>query len=709
MEHDQEAPAVQPSGIDRDDFQGDVAGLAVAPQPDVLAADRLPLIPGLGERAPQLEEQPFPGQFQQVRGGLARRRFEERARAAAILEDLQVLVHEHGRGREPPEEDAIGLALEIERLWSGRAARLRGGDEAGAEVLGREDDGGPPRHRPLQVDLVRAVHEVEEIAVLSHGFRRAEHEEPRRLERVMEDREDALLERRRQVDQHVPAGDQVEVRERRVGGEVLPREDAHVPDVLVDPVEMVLLPEEPPQPLGADLALDALGVDPRPGLVQGGRVADVGGEDLDRQPQRAVVQVLEQGHGQRVRLLAGRAPRHPDPDRGERRPVFDQHREDLALERLEHLRVPEEAGHVDEEVVIQRLDLGPVALQPADVLVEGRLRVERHAAHDPPAHGRVPVLREIDAGDGPDDSEDPAVPVLRGVDLGLDLGRRGLAGGEVGMRADLGEPLRDVRRAQDEVHATAVDRADRHAGMPRGLLILGERDAAAGLDLAQAERAVGAGAGQDDSDGLRELILAQGTEEVVDREVVAAALAARRHVKQPPGQRQVGIRRNDVDMVRKDGHPLRRLHDGHARRPREQVAQPALVPGIEMLHEQECHPGVGREVREELGERFESARGRADADDGKTVAGGLRLRFLGLEGHFGPGSAVLGVGHEKEESRKTRSGHWNRSRSRPVAIRGRRNPGPPPGVRHGRAARPAGGSSCRTRTDGDRPPRPRAP
>ena len=36
-----------------------------------------------------------------------------------------------------------------------------------------------------------------------------------------------------------------------------------------------------------------------------------------------------------------------------------------------------------------------------------------------------------------------------------------------------------------------------------------------------------------------------------------------------------------------------------------------------MLDEDERHPGVGRQLLEQLGERLEPARRRADADDGK--------------------------------------------------------------------------------------------
>jgi len=85
--------------------------------------------------------------------------------------------------------------------------------------------------------------------------------------------------------------------------------------------------------------------------------------------------------------------------------------------------------------------------------------------------------------------------------------------------ADLRKPPRNAVGRQDEVHAAAVDRAVRHARVLRGILLLGERDAANGLDLAQAQGAVGPGAGEHDRDGLGLLVLGQRPEQVIDWQV----------------------------------------------------------------------------------------------------------------------------------------------------------------------------------------------
>ena len=50
---------------------------------------------------------------------------------------------------------------------------------------------------------------------------------------IVQGREDPTLERLAEVDEYVPAGHEVELRERWVPGEIVPDEDAQLPDVLL--------------------------------------------------------------------------------------------------------------------------------------------------------------------------------------------------------------------------------------------------------------------------------------------------------------------------------------------------------------------------------------------------------------------------------------------------------------------------------------------
>jgi hypothetical protein len=107
--------------------------------------------------------------------------------------------------------------------------------------------------------------------------------------------------------------------------------------------------------------------------------------------------------------------------------------------------------------------------------------------------------------------------------------------------------------------------------------------------------------------------LRQRSEKSVDR----TAIFARRHWRRNPqhvafeGQRC--IRRDHMNLI---GHKRRlvlRLYDLHGGVWPQQLNQQAFVVGIEVLHEDKDHTGVGRHVVEEVSECGEAARGRPDA------------------------------------------------------------------------------------------------
>jgi hypothetical protein len=68
-----------------------------------------------------------------------------------------------------------------------------------------------------------------------------------------------------------------------------------------------------------------------------------------------------------------------------------------------------------------------------------------------------------------------------------------------------------------------------------------------------------------------------------------------------------------------DRKPLARLDDRNLGGAGQEIGQPALVAGTEVLHEHEGHPGVRRQMDEELGEGLEAPGGSADPDDGKRA------------------------------------------------------------------------------------------
>ena len=311
----------------------------------------------------------------------------------------------------------------------------------------------------LGVDPARSVHEAEQVLGTGKAFGGPQHEEAGRLEGVMEDRKDLLLQHRTQIDQKISAGDEVEPREGWVSRHVLPGEDAHVPNGLRDLISTIRLDEESAQALRRNVRGDAFPVVAGAGGVDR-EVADVRPEDLDRDAARPVSEVLEEEDGDRIDLFARRAAGDPRAERSFARLLRENGRENGALERLERLRIPEEPGHVDEHVLVKGADLLGMRTQVLQVLPQPLDPVHHHAPLDPPLDRVLLVVREIHAVRSSQQLED-AVELSHLLGGELLVGER--HGADVRMVGDPHELGRDPLRRQDEVDAPRDDRAVWHA------------------------------------------------------------------------------------------------------------------------------------------------------------------------------------------------------------------------------------------------------
>ena len=102
---------------------------------------------------------------------------------------------------------------------------------------------------PALVDVRRLVDAHEQVVRAFRRFRRAEEQIAARPQREMERLDQPLLDRPIQVDQQVAAGDEVEVRERRILDDVVLREEHHLAQLAADAVAGRLADEEPLQAL----------------------------------------------------------------------------------------------------------------------------------------------------------------------------------------------------------------------------------------------------------------------------------------------------------------------------------------------------------------------------------------------------------------------------------------------------------------------------
>jgi hypothetical protein len=112
----------------------------------------------------------------------------------------------------------------------------------------------------------------------------------------------------------------------RVGQHVLHREDHHGPKLGRDAVAVLVFGEKPRQPLGRDIRLDGLGVEP----LAGGRDRvgiDIRGEDLQFDVELGGRDRLAAGHRDGVCFLARAAGRDPYAQRVVGRVACDEVRQ----------------------------------------------------------------------------------------------------------------------------------------------------------------------------------------------------------------------------------------------------------------------------------------------------------------------------------------------------------------------------------------------
>ena len=248
----------------------------------------------------------------------------------------------------------LGWAVRAPGRWPGQGA---------AVVAPPEDTTGP-------VDL------LEQAAVVFDGLAVAQEQCAAAVQGVMEQLDDPVLRLAVEVDQQIPAGDQVDAGEGRVvhhilrckhdglANELLDREAGVVPveipvdQIIVDPVQCVRL---------------VSGVAP---AVEGIQV-QVGGEDQELHRLAQLARDLAEQDGQGIGFLAAGTTRHPHAEHL-RVVTVRQHLGQVVAQGLEGFRITKELGDRDQQIAHQRLAFDWVLFQQAGVV---RHVVQMRQAH----------------------------------------------------------------------------------------------------------------------------------------------------------------------------------------------------------------------------------------------------------------------------------------------------------------------------------------
>ena len=305
-------------------------------------------------------------------------------------------------------------------------------------------------------------------------------------------------------------------------------------------------------------------------------------------------------------------------------PAVHQLGNDLLRQQVEHLRVAEEAGDVDEQVRGQKITLADVAAQQIDVAgrVGGGDPRHAHAPFDPALQRTGLVEREI-------------MPRLRAQkidDCGQArlLPRRRLQPGAHPGRAHAPlvgrERVRNPGDGKHKIHRAGQDRVARHPVVAGLLRVLHDDQPVPLPHRLQPQAAVGAGSGQDHADGARAVVRRQRRQQMVERQARAVADLRLGEMQSAAADREVAAGRDDIQVLARDRHPLCRLPYRHRGVAGQQIDHQAFVVRIEMLDHDERHAGARRQRAQQLAAGVEPAGGRADGDHREILLGSRRCR-----------------------------------------------------------------------------------
>ena len=213
-------------------------------------------------------------------------------------------------------------------------------------------------------------------------------------QREMDDGDDLGLRLRQKVDQKVPARNEIETREWRVGEHVLHREHDVRAQLGRDPVVAILLGEKSGQSFWRHVGLDRVRIEAFASARHRLRI-DVAGEDLQFDLALRGVDLLAQKHGEGIGLLAGTATGDPDSQRPIQRVIAHEVGNNALGQKIENGGIAKEARDIDQQIPGELIAFVGVAKQEIEIPGGGLDRRHRHPALDAPLERAVLVKRKV--------------------------------------------------------------------------------------------------------------------------------------------------------------------------------------------------------------------------------------------------------------------------------------------------------------------------
>ena len=264
------------------------------------------------------------------------------------------------------------------------------------------------------------------------------------------------------------------------------------------------------------------------------------------------------------------------------------------------MRIAEEAGDVDEQVLGQQVELARIAPQDPDIPIHRRDPGQRHAPPDAPLKGARLVEPEIVGGfraQKVDDLLQPGLCLIRRVETA-----------RCPSLTVFDQRFRHLRLRKDKINRARRNRAARHAVIGGLTRLLRDHQPAFLLHGLQPKAAIGARSRQDHTDGARTAVLRQRIQQKVEWQPRPVARLRLREVQRAVADGQIGSRGNHIDVIGLDRHAVGCLLHRHRGMAGQQIDHHAFVCGVEMLDQDESHAVAGCQRAQESPTRLKAAR-----------------------------------------------------------------------------------------------------
>jgi hypothetical protein len=236
-------------------------------------------------------------------------------------------------------------------------------------------------------DAPAFAHRFEERVGVAQRLGVAEEQMATLTQCKVHERQGATLSLQGQINEQVPAGDDIDAGKGRISQHVLRREHHLVAQRLPDAIGLVDGLEESLQAFRRHVALDARGENAGTGERQR-LVGGIGGKNFHIHDLAQAFGFFRNHHRERIGFLAAGAGDHPGANRVPRGTLGNERVDDGFAESFPGLRIAEEPGHVDHQVVGEGAGFVRPLPQAVCVVGEGRNPQQTHPAIDAPEDGR---------------------------------------------------------------------------------------------------------------------------------------------------------------------------------------------------------------------------------------------------------------------------------------------------------------------------------